>query len=298
MSLEDTGERFLPWKETSDTYFEHLHRYALARKFTLEKKVLDLACGEGYGVNILAQNAKFVTGIDYDEKTINHAKKTYKQKNIEFLKGSMTNVPIKNSKKFDVIVCFEAIEHVDEQEKVLQEVKRLLKDDGIFVASTPNKIVYSNEQIEPNPFHKKELTIDEFQNLLKPYFTNVKVYGQKALNTSNIWPLNTNSKEKFEEIIIKKSKEQFEFIKNKEAKYFIAISTDKINKIKINTSFLFDPESSKMHTLRLEHEIKEKNDEISKASKHISKIQKDISRSKSQLEEIEERRPKYYSYRL
>jgi len=298
MSLEDTGERFLPWKETSDTYFEHLHRYALARKFTLEKKVLDLACGEGYGVNILAQNAKFVTGIDYDEKTINHAKKTYKQKNIEFLKGSITNVPIKNSKKFDVIVCFEAIEHVDEQEKVLQEVKRLLKDDGIFVASTPNKIVYSNEQIEPNPFHKKELTIDEFQNLLKPYFTNVKVYGQKALNTSNIWPLNTNSKEKFEEIIIKKSKEQFEFIKNKEAKYFIAISTDKINKIKINTSFLFDPESSKMYTLRLEHEIKEKNDEISKASKHISKIQKDISRSKSQLEEIEERRPKYYSYRL
>jgi len=298
MSLEDTGERFLPWKEMSDTYFEHLHRYAFASKFTFDKKVLDLACGEGYGVNILARNAKSVTGIDYDEKTINHAKKTYKQKNIEFLKGSITDVPIKDSKLFDVIVCFEAIEHVDEQEKVLQEVKRLLKEDGIFLISTPNKIVYDSEQIEPNPFHKKELTMDEFQNLLKPYFTNVKVYGQKALNTSNIWPLNTSSEEKFEEIIIKKSKEQFEFIKNKEAKYFIAISTDKINKIKINTSFLFDPESSKTYTSRLENEIKLKNDEISKASKHLSKIEKDISRSKSQLEEIEERRPKYYSYRL
>ncbi len=288
MILEDTGERFLPWNEISATYHEHLHRYTLARKFTSEKKVLDLACGEGYGANILAKNAKSVTGIDYDEETINHAKNMYRKKNIEFLQGSITDVPIKDSKLFDVIVCFEAIEHVDEPNKVLQEVKRLLKEDGIFLISTPNKIVYDSEQIEPNPFHKKELTMDEFQNLLKPYFTNVKVYGQKVLNTSNIWPLNTNSKEKFEEIIIKKSKEQFEFIKNKEAKYFIAISTDKINKIKINTSFLFDPESSKTYTSRLENEIKLKNDEISKASKHISKIEKDI----------EERRPKYYSYRL
>jgi len=114
MSLEDTGERFLPWNEISDIYFEHLHRYAFASKFTFDKKVLDLACGEGYGVNILARNAKSVTGIDYDEKVISHAKNKYRQKNIEFLKGSITDVPIKDSKLFDVIVCFEAIEHVDE----------------------------------------------------------------------------------------------------------------------------------------------------------------------------------------
>jgi len=163
----------------------------------------------------------------------------------------------------------------------IQEVKRLLKEDGIFLISTPNKIVYDSEQIEPNPFHKKELTLTEFQNLLKSYFTNVKVYSQKAFNSSNIWPLNGISKERFEEIIIKKSKDLFEFTSNKDSKYFIAIMTDKPHEINVNPSFLIDPESSKTYTSRLENEIKLKNDEILKASKYI-----------------EERRPKYYSYRL
>src|SRR5262245_6359687 len=161
--LEWTGERFLPWIRESTIAYEHLHRYAYAATLVSHKRVLDLACGEGYGAKMLAATATSVVGIDIDETVIRHATEKYSTANLTFTAGSITDVPLHDNHSFDVIVCFEAIEHIDAHEAMLLEVKRLLKEDGLFILSTPNKAVYRNQSTEENRFHVKELYFEEFR---------------------------------------------------------------------------------------------------------------------------------------
>ena len=187
--LEWTGERYLPWLEEASIGYEHLHRYAYATQFVQNKRVLDLACGEGYGSYLLAKTAKSVVGIDIDNNTIKHARNKYIKQNLEFKVGSITEVPIDGESLFDVAVCFEALEHIEDHQKLLSEVKRLLTPDGVFIVSTPNKTVYSDEPQFNNPFHVHELYFDEFRELFEKYFKNVKFLGQRIYCNSNIWPV-------------------------------------------------------------------------------------------------------------
>ena len=154
--LKWTGERYVPWVDDPIIGYEHLHRYSFAKEFVKGKKVLDLACGEGYGSSMLAEEADEVIGIDIDESTIKHASSKYIKQGLQFIRGSITDVPIKTEKIFDVIACFEAIEHIGKHNELMEEVKRLLKTDGIFLVSTPNKYIYTDETGYKNPFHIKE----------------------------------------------------------------------------------------------------------------------------------------------
>src|SRR5215475_649778 len=151
--LEWTGERFLPWIKESTIAYEHLHRYAYASTLVKKKRVLDLACGEGYGSNLLASAAASVVGIDIDANVISHASEKYRRENLRFLTGSITAVPIQENHCFDVIVCFEAIEHIENKDGLLAETKRLLAPEGVLIVSTPNKPIYDGESPEKNPFH-------------------------------------------------------------------------------------------------------------------------------------------------
>ncbi|NPV26673.1 MAG: methyltransferase domain-containing protein [Firmicutes bacterium] len=181
----------MPWVDlgTPEIHYEHLHRYYFASQFIEGKKVLDLAFGEGYGCAIMAEKAADVTGVELDEKAVKHASSRYPLPNVKFIKGSITEVPIRGEKIFDVITCFEAIEHIEEHEKLLAEVKRLLKEDGLFIISSPNKLTYSDETAYKNPYHVKELYFDEFRELLTKYFPYVFFLGQKVFPVSSIWPL-------------------------------------------------------------------------------------------------------------
>src|SRR5215831_2145342 len=85
--LEWTGERYVPWMEGAEIGYEHLHRYAFATQFVRNKRVLDLASGEGYGSNLLAKTAKQVVGIDIDEQSVRHAKNKYIRTNLDFRIG-------------------------------------------------------------------------------------------------------------------------------------------------------------------------------------------------------------------
>src|SRR5205085_413641 len=129
--LEWTGERYVPWIRDAEIGYEHLHRYAFAAQFVRNKRVLDLASGEGYGSDFLARTAKHVIGIDIDEKAIKHAQNKYIRPNLEFKLGSIVDIPLNGSTLFNVVVCFEALEHVDDHEKLLTEVKRLLTPNGL-----------------------------------------------------------------------------------------------------------------------------------------------------------------------
>src|SRR6266511_4202337 len=140
--LEASGER-LSEKVYSRIMVEHLHRYAFAREYSTGKTVLDIASGEGYGTNLLASKAKFVYGVDLSEEAVKHASKLYGEGNKKFLIGNVTQIPLKDN-EVDLVVSFETIEHVHEHDKMLQECKRVMKEDGILIISTPDKKFYSD----------------------------------------------------------------------------------------------------------------------------------------------------------
>src|SRR5213594_386797 len=98
--LEWTGERYVPWMEGAEIGYEHLHRYAFATQFVRNKRVLDLASGEGYGSHLLAKTAKQVVGIDIDEQAVRHAANNYIKPNLEYKAGSILEIPIKSDGVF------------------------------------------------------------------------------------------------------------------------------------------------------------------------------------------------------
>lgn len=156
---------------------EHLHRYAIATKYVKDKIVLDIASGEGYGSNLLSHHATFVYGVDIDLTTIETAKQKYQATNISFLQGSISEIPLEDN-SVDVVVSFETIEHHDEHQEMIGEIKRVLKKEGLLIISTPDKKVYSDERNYANPYHIKELYREEFEKLLQPSFSNVILFNQ------------------------------------------------------------------------------------------------------------------------
>jgi ubiquinone/menaquinone biosynthesis C-methylase UbiE len=226
--LKWTGERYLPWIESGAIHYEHLHRYAFARQFVKDKNVIDLACGEGYGTALLAEGAAHVVGIDIDEKAIKHASSRYVKDNLEFIQGSITNIPIADDNKFDVAVCFEAIEHITKHENLLSEVKRVLRDDGLLIISTPNKAVYTDAPDVHNPFHLKELYLDQFEGLLNRYFNNVRVLGQRVYTGSDIWAIGPHKPSSFMEVVVQKSDNELHFTgkESKEPVYLVALASN------------------------------------------------------------------------
>jgi len=190
MDLEFTGERLVTG-ERNDTMLEHLHRYALAAQYTANKTVLDIASGEGYGTNILAKTAKKIIGIDISEQAVNHAKEKYIANNLTYIVGSAFKIPL-DDKSLDVIVSFETIEHHDKHEEMLSEFKRVLKEGGIVIISSPDKLQYSEIPQFNNPFHVKELYEHEFVDLVRNYFKEVIILYQRCVTASFISPLGTD----------------------------------------------------------------------------------------------------------
>ncbi len=139
-----TGERYVPelFKKQENIAQMHQERYKFAAKYVSGMSVLDVACGEGYGSDMLSREARNLVGVDIDEITINSAKDKYKRDNLKFLVGGVSNIPVKNL-SIDVVVSFETIEHVRLKEQIafLEEVSRILRKDGIFIVSTPDKDV-------------------------------------------------------------------------------------------------------------------------------------------------------------
>lgn len=171
-----TGERLETFVLT-DATIEHLHRYAIAAELVTGKTVLDIACGEGYGSNLLSKTAKSVNGVDIAATVIEQATKKYNSTNLSFTTGAVENIPFPDQ-HFDCVVSFETLEHTDQHEQMLAEVKRVLKPGGLLLISTPEKKTYTDKTGYQNPFHKKELYQEEFTALLSRYFTNHTIYSQ------------------------------------------------------------------------------------------------------------------------
>lgn len=187
-----TGERFQPNLQ-GEIRLEHYHRYALALELVKGKTVLDLACGEGYGSFMLAKYATAVLGIDLSNEVIVHAQKKYanKTENLCFQQGSASKLTLQDD-SFDVVVSYETIEHLYEQSEMLEEIRRVLRPDGVLIISSPNKPIYSKNGEYQNHFHVKELDFKEFDRLLKKQFKAVEYFGQRLQIGSIIKSVNQN----------------------------------------------------------------------------------------------------------
>lgn len=164
---------------------EHLHRYCLARDLCVDRDVLDVASGEGYGTALLANVARSVVGVELDADAVAHACAVYAGDNLRFEQGNALALPLPDS-SVDVVVSLETLEHVDDQERFLSEIIRVLRPDGFAVISTPDRLVHSGYGMPANPYHVLELTAAEFRRTLDRHFGNVRILGQKALTGSVI----------------------------------------------------------------------------------------------------------------
>lgn len=176
---EYSGERFVPGIEDKKLAIEHMQRYRSISALVEGKKVIDIACGEGYGTAILAERASEIVGMDIDEGAVHRASEKYQKENLKYQIGNIASIPVEDH-SVDVIVSFETIEHVSQklQAQFLNECGRVLKEDGILIMSTPNKEVYSDKYNYFNEYHIHEFYHDEFVHFLKQKFKNVKMYNQ------------------------------------------------------------------------------------------------------------------------
>jgi len=185
--LPFTGERFVPGTK-GEIWIEHWHRYHFAARWAPGRRVLDVACGEGYGSALLARSAARVTGIDISEAAIAHARRTYGgAKNLEFVRASCARLPLGDA-SVDLAVSFETLEHIGEQERFLDELARVLAPSGLLILSCPNKLEYSDNRDYRNEFHVKELYRDELAALLAARFPECAWYGQRPTFYSVIAP--------------------------------------------------------------------------------------------------------------
>ena len=186
-ALEFTGERFVPGAR-GEIWVEHWHRYHFASRFAGGMRVVDAACGEGYGSALLARAAASVVGADLSAQAIAHAKATYAGvPNLSFAQAPCTKLPLADASA-DLFVSFETVEHIHEQEEFLDEIARVLAPDGLLLLSCPNKREYSDRRGFANEFHVKELYRDELESLVSRRFPHSRWYGQRPSFFSVIAP--------------------------------------------------------------------------------------------------------------
>jgi SAM-dependent methyltransferase len=176
LSLNYTGVRVVPGRMQIDVtnWSLHLQRYIFALKYCVNKKVLDVACGSGYGISLLSSVGKSVKGIDIDQKTIDWAKINnffYSPVKFEVLNVEKEKI----SDKFDDVVSFETIEHLKNPNFLLDNIKKSLNDYGCLIFSIPIN--------EPhNKFHKKNYNWESVDNLIRNSFSPYIEWYSQTLN--------------------------------------------------------------------------------------------------------------------
>lgn len=179
--MDFTGERLVPDLVAFDSriYLEHVSRYRFASRYVAERmRVLDVACGCGYGTWQLAASGGQLVGVDIAPDAIAYAKGHYPQSNVRYAVMDCLALGFADQ-TFDCCVSFETLEHVWNHDQFLREISRVLKSGGRFIVSTPNSRIYNAAIEAPNPYHVRELTVAEFGNALCKHFPDVRMFGQR-----------------------------------------------------------------------------------------------------------------------
>jgi 2-polyprenyl-3-methyl-5-hydroxy-6-metoxy-1,4-benzoquinol methylase/glycosyltransferase involved in cell wall biosynthesis len=181
-------ERYVPGTWSELAAYEHLPRYAFAARFARGKRVLDFGCGAGYGSALLAEFADSVVGLDISGDALSYARSRYRHDTLSFVQDACFGASLPSA-SFDLIVCFEMIEHIDSPAQIalLEAFRRLLVGGGRLLISTPNPNV--TRLYGDNPFHQRELRYPEFEALLRAYFPHVELLAQTIQASVILRPL-------------------------------------------------------------------------------------------------------------
>jgi SAM-dependent methyltransferase len=187
--MEFTGERYVPGVAgLEELYIEHMSRYRFVRTLAVGRRVLDVGSGCGYGTyDLAAAGAEMVLGVDISPEAVAYSRRNYRHPVLLFALMDACRLSLEGG--FDLVTCFELIEHVEDAEGILEGVHRVLNDSGIFVVSTPNKATYvAGGEGGSNPFHVREYYIEEFRDLLGATFPAVEIFGQQWLEGTALVP--------------------------------------------------------------------------------------------------------------
>jgi SAM-dependent methyltransferase len=176
--LELTGERTLPDLPEENYWFQrHLVVYEWIAQRVAGHRVIDMACGEGYGTAVLARTATHVTGVDANPEAFAHADAKYGGPKITIVRDLIEQY--RPQQKVDAIVFLQTIEHVQDPAAVLRHFAALLNPGGLIFVSTPNLLTLAPPGAEKsdNPWHVKEYRPHEFRELCQEVFTDVEIHG-------------------------------------------------------------------------------------------------------------------------
>ena len=170
----------LDLNQNSPFFWDHVIRYWWASDFCKNKKVLDCACGKGYGSYILSKKAAAVIGIDLNPTSLEIAGTSFQSvPNLQFKKQDIFNLQDLNQ-KFDLITAFEVIEHISPEATAdfLSSLKKVLAPGGMIIISTPNHDVVTKSGVSIPAFHINNFKASELQQILKKHFKQVEMIGQ------------------------------------------------------------------------------------------------------------------------
>lgn len=171
------GERTLPDVPAENYWFQrHLVAYEWVRARVAAQRVIDMACGEGYGCEVLARTASSVVGVEANPKAFEHARLRYVKPNLRFERALIEQF----SEPCDAIAFMQTVEHIRDPGPVLEHFKSLLSggERSVVYISTPNVLTLADgKQHSGNPWHVREYRPDEFQALCEQHFSDVEIYG-------------------------------------------------------------------------------------------------------------------------
>jgi SAM-dependent methyltransferase len=176
--LELTGERTLPDVPEENYWFRrHLAVYEWIAGRTQGARVIDMACGEGYGSAVLARSAALVVGVDANPEAHEHARLRYASENLRFERGLVETHG--EHAQFDAVVLLQTIEHLHDPAATLEHFRALLAPGGTAYISTPNVLTLAPRGAErsDNPWHLREYRHDEFRALCESVFGSVELLG-------------------------------------------------------------------------------------------------------------------------
>jgi SAM-dependent methyltransferase len=177
-ALTLTGERTLPDVPAENYWYRrHLAVYEWIGARVLGARVIDMACGEGYGSAVLARGAAAVVGVDANPEAHDHARLRYRQDNLRFERGLVETHG--EAGAFDAVVFLQTIEHVQDPVAVLRHLRGLLAPGGVAYVSTPNLLTIAPAGAEKstNPWHVMEYRAHEFDALCRRVFDRVDLLG-------------------------------------------------------------------------------------------------------------------------
>jgi 2-polyprenyl-3-methyl-5-hydroxy-6-metoxy-1,4-benzoquinol methylase len=171
-----TGERTLPDVPAENYWFRrHLAVYEWIAARVAGMRVLDMACGEGYGSAVLAAAAAAVVGVDANPEAHEHARLRYRTRNLRFERGLLESF----SEPADAVVFLQTIEHLPEPQAALAHMRSLVGEHGVVFVSTPNVLTLAPRGAarSDNPWHVREYRAEEFERMCRGCFASVEMHG-------------------------------------------------------------------------------------------------------------------------